>query len=240
MPEHNEPEKVWDEYDWERFLQAQDQKTEEYMELLDQYIDDPNRDQIIAKAMGWAHLLDMDDPEWEDPDFSEAQLELPETPCALSSGGPGDDFGMSDDDDEEDDDSDHEEGSESALFESHPLYQASFSLTLWIDRLFETLGELQNHPAATQLATHSAMASAKLAAALSDDDVDELGMTIAYLKRALKAITTALEASLVFAKEARLSASRRQQLHTRLFHVRDGIITLMGDYRKEWRRRFQP
>ena len=45
------------------------------------------------------------------------------------------------------------------------------------------------------MATHSALASAKLAAALSDEDVDEIGMTIAYLKRALKAITVSMDAA---------------------------------------------
>ena len=30
------------------------------MELLERYIDDPNRDQIIAREMGWYHLLDKD------------------------------------------------------------------------------------------------------------------------------------------------------------------------------------
>ncbi len=77
----------------------------------------------------------------------------------------------------------------------HPLYQASFALTVWIDQLFDELGDLQNHPSAVKLATQSAIASAKLAAALSDDDIDEIGMTIAYLKRALKAITNAMEAA---------------------------------------------
>jgi len=46
-----------------------------------------------------------------------------------------------------------------------------------------------------KLATHAALASAKLAAALSGDSLDEIGMTIAYLKRALKAITIAMEAA---------------------------------------------
>jgi len=64
-------------------------------------------------------------------------------------------------------------------------------------------------------------------------------MTIAYLKRALKAITIALEASLQFGRSARLSAEKREQLRKRLFHVRDGIIQLMGEYRDEWRRRFR-
>ena len=53
-----ESERMWDEYDWERFLQQQDQKTEKYMELLEKYLDDPQRDQIIAREMGWTQLLD--------------------------------------------------------------------------------------------------------------------------------------------------------------------------------------
>ena len=122
-------------------------------------------------------------------------------------------------------------------FELHPLYQASFALTVWIDQIFDEHDELQNHPSAVKLATNSAMASAKLAAALSDDDAEEIGMTIAYLKRALKAISNAIDANLVFVEEAKLSSHRRRQLHARLFHVRDGIIELMGDYRNEWRRR---
>src|SRR5947208_12341599 len=67
MPDDDDhPEKVWDEYDWERFLQEQDRKTEKYMELLERYIDDPNRDQIIAREMGWNHLLNKEGQEWAD------------------------------------------------------------------------------------------------------------------------------------------------------------------------------
>lgn len=220
MPEHNEPEKVWDEYDWERFLQQQDRKTERYMELLDKYVDDPERDQIIAKEMGWSHLMQGSEPEW-----AEVSFEMDE-----------------DDDDEEggeEDDADEGDGDDVAEnFELHPLYQASFALTVWIDQLFDELGEVQNHPSAVKLATNCAVASAKLAAALSDDDIDEIGMTLAYLKRALKAMTTALDASLQFGQAARLDSNRRGQLRSRLFQVRDGIIELMGEYRTEWRRRF--
>src|SRR5439155_6736398 len=93
-------------------------------------------------------------------------------------------------------------------FEMHPLYQASFALTIWIDQLFDELGDLQNHPSAVKLATQSAIASAKLAAALSDDDVDEIGMTIAYLKRALKAISNAMEAGVQLKKELNLTPER--------------------------------
>src|SRR5438552_19164235 len=56
-----ESERMWDEYDWERFLQQQDQKTEKYMQLLETYLDDPQRDEIIAREMGWTQLLDTKD-----------------------------------------------------------------------------------------------------------------------------------------------------------------------------------
>src|ERR1700681_3856125 len=59
MPDFDhESERAWDEHDWERFLQQQDHKTEKYMELLEKYLDDPQRDQIIAREMGWSQLLD--------------------------------------------------------------------------------------------------------------------------------------------------------------------------------------
>ena len=218
MADADEPDKVWDEYDWERFLQQQDRKTEKYMELLERFIDDPNRDQIIAREMGWYHLLDKDGEKWAETVDSMFDEEFEE-------------------DMEEDTAAAQIEGEDG--YEVHPLYQASFALTLWIDQLFEDLGDAQNKPSAVKLATHTAVASAKLAAALSDDDVDEIGMTIAYLKRALKAVTIAIEAAAQFRKDVRLSAEKYAALHQRLFQIRDGIILLMGEYRTEWRRRYE-
>ena len=123
-------------------------------------------------------------------------------------------------------------------FEEHSLYRAAFALTVWIDQLFDENSALQNEPSAVKLATHSALASAKLAAALSGEDADEIGMTIAYLKRALKAITTAMEAAGQLLTEKLITLPQHSVLQQRLFQVRDGIITLMGEYRTEWRRRF--
>jgi hypothetical protein len=217
MADRDEPDNIWDEYDWERFLQQQDRKTEKYMELLERYIDDPNRDQIIAREMGWTHLLDKDGREWAESVDSLFDEE----------------FAGEDGEGSEEESTEGEEG-----FEVHPLYQASFALTVWIDQLFEEASELQNLPAAVKLSTHAAVASAKLAAALSDDDVDEIGMTIAYLKRALKATMTGIEAAMQLRKEGALDSERFGTLNQRLFHIRDGIIQLMGEYRTEWRRRY--
>ena len=217
MPEPEEPERIWDEYDWERFLQQQDRKTEKYMDLLERYMDHPNRDQIIAREMGWYHLLDKDGEKWAENVDLRFDEEIQAAEAEAENGEAA-----------EDDDG----------FEVHPLYKASFALTVWIDQLFEELGNVQSQPAAVKLSTQAAIASAKLAAALSDDDVDEIGMTIAYLKRALKAIMNALDAAVQLHKEAGLEAERFAMLNQRLFQIRDGIIQLMGDFRGEWRRRF--
>src|SRR5213595_3382602 len=210
-----ESERIWDEYEWERFLQQQDGKTEKYMQLLETYLDDPDRDEIIAREMGWTQLLDAKD--WS----AEVDALLDE--------------GVTDDEEAVNTNRSAE------VFEEHDLYRAAFALTLWIDQLFDQKPTLQNEPAAVKLATHAALASAKLAAALSGDHLDEIGMTIAYLKRALKAITTSMDAAAQLRKAAGLiSRSDYLVLQQRLFEVRDGIVSLMGEYRAEWRRCFGP
>ena len=203
----HEPERAWDEYDWERFLQQQDHKTEKYMELLEKYLDDPNRDQIIARETGWTQLL-------EGKDWTQEVDALLEEDASAERAEPPDSF------------------------EEHSLYRAAFALTVWIDQMFDADSTLQNEPSAVKLATHAALASAKLAAALSGEDVDEIGMTIAYLKRALKAITLSIDGAAALLREKRISVAQHAVLLQRLFQVRDGIITLTGEYRGEWRRRF--
>ncbi len=221
MPGYDhEPNRAWDEYEWERFLQQQDHKTEKYMELLEKYLDHPQRDQIIAREMGWSQLLNGD--EWTD-----------EVDALLA-----DDASLDEDSDLEDEAEIEEPQGVPDSFEDHSLYRAAFALTVRIDRLFDENPPLQNEPSAVKLATHSALASAKLAAALSDDDVDEIGMTIAYLKRALKAITVSMEAGRQMVSERLITSREHSALEQRLFQVRDGIITLMGEYRGEWLRRF--
>ena len=248
-------ERVWDEYDWERFLQQQDRKTEKYMELLEKYLDDPNRDQIIAREMGWHHLLDENGKDWT------ADLDVlftaSETRAAKEANGDEDDADaetedededefedddLADDEDDEDLDDEDDEDDETAKavsrHDNHPLYQAASALAVYVDGVFDEHDPIAQHPAVVRLMTSSTLANVKLAAALSDDDVDELGMTIAYLKRALKAVTNALDASAQCQQEQLIDHEGIQDLRARIFQVRDGIISLMGHYRDEWRRRY--
>src|SRR5207248_6417606 len=113
---------------------------------------------------------------------------------------------------EEEDDLNPNEARAAETFEEHGHYQAALALTVWIDQLFDQKPLLQNEPAAIKLATHSALASAKLAAALSGNDVDEIGMTIAYLKRALKAITISLDAAAQLSSEKSVTGTQHSVL----------------------------
>ena len=118
-----EPDHTWDEYDWERFLQQQDHKTEKYMELLERYLDDPQRDQIIAREMGWTQSLGQSD--WSDE--VDALMSEESGESEQSDGRP-------------------EASVESSIdgFEDHGLYRAAFALTVWIDQLFDDDSSLQN------------------------------------------------------------------------------------------------
>ncbi|MBV9657792.1 MAG: hypothetical protein JO295_06750 [Verrucomicrobia bacterium] len=222
-------ERAWDEYDWERFLQQQDQKTEKYMELLEKYMDHPDRDALISKEMGWHHLLDENGKDWsEDLDalFSREMAQWSENESLQDA-----------EEDEHNAVSPDASADAPEIREQHPLYTLASALTQTVERLFQDRESVAQTPAAVRLTSNTALACVKLAAALGDDDVDELGMTIAYLKRALKAITDALEAAQACEHAGLLDDETARSVIARIFLLRDGIVQLMGECRSEWRRR---
>lgn len=211
-----EAPEVWDEYQWERFLQQQDRTTEKYFQLMEQYLDHPERDRLIAQEMGWslaAELEEEADEEFSANDF----LNQPE-----------------DDADADDEPSDEEY----ERFARSPIYQDTLKLHRWIHQWMEKNSDLQEDENAIRLATQAAVCGAKLAAALCGQDDSELGMTIAYLKRGLKAINEALEAGANLGRENRLPPRRLASLNQRLFRVRNQIVDLMRAYRTEWKSRY--
>ena len=214
MPEEN-PDKSWDEYDWERFLQEQERRTEKYMGLIEKYMDHPDRDSIIAREMGWTHLIGGETRDWEEE--VESSFE-----DALS------------------DDSGEKPGEEPVTFgfERHPLYRQTVAFSAELDEMFARMGDsVREHQTAISLRDETTLAAAKLAAALNDDDIDELGMSIAYLKRALRALTEALNSAAKLHEEALVEMPQFEMLRSRIFSIRDGIVSTMGDYRSEFRRR---
>lgn len=210
-----ETPEIWDEYQWERFLQQQDRNTEKYFGLLEKYLDHPDRDNIIAKEMGWESFDEERDAEWD-----EVAESLCEEEMSLSRQEP-----------------DCQEG-DFEEFARSPIYQDTLKLHTWINSWLDREQALKDHPEAIRLATRSAVCGAKLAAALCGDDCTELGMTIAYLKRGLKAANDALDAAARLAEEKKMAVRQRATLNKLLFRVRDRIVDLMSEYRAEWRKRY--
>ena len=209
-----ETPEIWDEYQWERFLQQQDRNTEKYFGLLEKYLDHPERDQIIAREMGWECFDDEIDNEWEEVAESLCEEEMKATKEEECEEGEFDEFARS------------------------PIYQDTVKLHTWINAWLDRDASLKDHPEAVRLATRSAVCGAKLAAALCGDDSTELGMTIAYLKRGLKAANDALDAGAKLAEDEKMTARQRGSLNRLLFKVRDRIVDLMSEYRSEWRKRY--
>ena len=54
-----------DEFEWELFLRASDRRVTRLGELLEKYHDCPDRDRLIARAMGWTEIAEMLEAELE-------------------------------------------------------------------------------------------------------------------------------------------------------------------------------
>lgn len=234
---------LWDEYQWERFLQQQDRKTEQYFSLFEQYSDHPERDEIIARAMGWNHqdFEEDDEEEWDDEDALDGEIYAE-----------GEAFEDADDSDEMDEDADFEDGEdgdeddeveveeeidEFDNLQNSEVYIQSMELNRRAFTLVEERAELKDHPAAVELATRVAICGAKLAAALCGDDMSEVGMTIAYLKRSLKAANDSLGAACRLREAGLIDSKDLASLTELIFPIRECLVDMMSEYRLELKRR---
>ncbi len=205
-------ENTWDEFRWERFLQEQEQRTEKYMDLLDKYMNHPKRDELIAEEMGWKHTEEDYADEWDEEILAAC---------------------------EEDEMEDEAEENEKMFgFERNPLYQQALAFNGELDEILDQLEEkAREHPAMNTLGTQVTLATAKLAAALNENDSDEIGMNIAYLKRALHALNIALTAAVQLRTQTVIEEPIFERLRGRLFAIRNDIVTITGEFRAEFRRR---
>src|SRR5436190_1708166 len=91
LQRHEPPEgKEWDEFDYEKFMRESDARTDKYAELLEKYMDHPDRDKIIAQEMGWTWLEEALDEEEQAKtsggDQKSAHVEEDDDPFAPSPG----------------------------------------------------------------------------------------------------------------------------------------------------------
>jgi hypothetical protein len=227
---------AWDEQRWEKFLREGDKRSEEYMALLNMFGDEPNGHNIIARAMGWHHLVtfcgrppsqesckrcdnaarcplyqnleaaDGFDPPEADPEW--AGPEVPHLSCC---------------EDEDEDDP-------WAQRREHPMIKEAGRLACAGYELFGGDPPAELVEPMRRLRGHLTAACGQLAAGLGDDDfqLEMIGLTIAYLKRAFNSMCLALGAL--------SEVHQRSEASDDLAAFRDRLETLRGGTEKQIQR----
>ncbi len=216
-----------DEFAWERQLQESDAMTRRYMELIEVYLDHPEREQIIAHEMGWDGydgIFDHDDDlvySGESPYDSDDDDDdyLPLEPLA------------------------HTEGRDWIRSRDgkirHPLSDRAASLAMRMWRICKENGLTDSNgdgDADIQTMLFNAQTiSAKLAGALDslayEDDPDG-AFVVACLKRALNHFGQAITSTSLVSQKNRLSPAVIQGFRDEIFAIRQDVLALMKHYRQ--------
>ena len=214
-------EEEWDEFRCEELLRESDARGEKYRQLLEKYLDHPDRDQIIAHEMGWTWMEnaleekpDQADEAADTEDSLSFETELP-----------------SPDPSREGIDWVRDEDGEIA----HPIQKRA------TDMLYSLLDELraagnpeQQHAGLADFVSHTMILSGKLAGALGSlarGWDSEAGLTIASLKRALEILHQALTAAGSLGPDTPFPLARIEYFRDELFSIREEIIALMATLR---------
>jgi hypothetical protein len=244
------------EFEWEQFMRRSDTRGERYGEILEKYMNTPDRDRKSAQLMGWDWLNDALDSAGVDS-VSDIEIKAEHK----STFNPSLPFSVDDDDDDgaahwfDDIDGENLPAPEpnpatkgihwiddEVFGVCHPTYKLGRSLGHDMIDAFRAagIGHDENYdPVAEpafdmQFKLHNA--TAKLAGALGqmpyeDIRVSDPGFVIACLKRSLGHLTEALNAYPRALATGKLN-DRLPEFQERMFGLRDAIIELMETLRK--------
>jgi hypothetical protein len=238
VPWHKEE---WDEFDHEKLLRESDARTDKFGELMEKYMDHPDRDRIIAREMGWDHITEMmDEKEAQEKDGEAGEGSATESAHDdASAESKEDDWNSGDYVEPEPDPS--TEGKDWIRTEDgdikHPLSHRAFESAMDLWHRAEELGlkDDMDEDLAT-LWQEFCTVGAKLAGALDglarDRSIGELAHNIARMKRGLTHLHAA-QAALVKVEEKQLLPAEDLE-HTRaeLFGIREEMLRLMEEFRK--------
>lgn len=212
-------DEIWDEFKWEEFLKEQDKKVDRYMELFYRYRDDPNRDEIIAREMGWTWFLDEEetaDEELFDEDDDVEEGEEWKIAAGIE-----------------------DKSYEVDSFEKSPLYQKAHVFAVNALRFADQLPEkFRSDSSVVDFISNATIAGAKVAGAtgIGDDDLNDIGCNIAYCKRGLSAANLAI-AALNEMKEKRIVAGETYlRLVKEATEVRNAIAAHILELREKFNR----
>jgi hypothetical protein len=229
--EHPDELEKWDEFDFEKSLRESDALTDKYLELLDKYGDSPESEQLINKEMGW----DKERREGEEDDGDSGgrfDVEEMNRICAEA-------------EEEEPEPDPTTEGVDwirvkDELGEDirHPLQHRCFEDSMWLWKQVEERGlKDEEDEELGQLIGEYQITGAKLAGALNSlaygRDTHEPGFIVACLKRALDHLHKAQAALEKVASKKILPIEVIAKTRTDLFGIREEILRLMNEFRKE-------
>ena len=214
------------EFEWEQFMKHSDRRSERFGEVLDKFMDDPDRTQKVDETMGW-NLAERtgeageQSQEWQDngDDFLDVDMdEIPELiPNPLTKGK----YWVLD-----------ERGNP-----RHPLCIRTFDLGIRMYHICKEAGfEGKDHDEdIAEMVFQTQSTSAKLAGALNslayeDFPLREPGFIVAYLKRALNLLKEALNAHHRVVERGLLS-EHVGNFGSELFAIRDDILVLIQEFR---------
>lgn len=205
------------EFQWEQELREADRRAEAYQEAFDRYKDHPERERLIAEAMGW----DVEELDELTDELSEVSGNMqPDDPLILIENASH----IAGDDEEQ----------------HHPLCRRAMNFALNLQREAEDRGLLdadavRESPVLTVIVSIIALGG-KLAAALdpmSEGLAPETGFVIAMLKRAQIPLNEALHAlsSIEMRRLSRDTRSWLTKVRNELFDLRNEILDVMKELR---------
>ncbi len=240
------PDKEWDEFDYEKLMRECDARTDKYGELLDKYLDHPDRDRIIAREMGWTRLEEAPEAEEEaENDPSKPSAASGEEACDISRDEPEarEDSNLPCEIPDEVPPLEPDPATEGVDwvrcrdgFICHPLVKRAMDggIALW-DKYEEHGLDKTEHEALTVLLSEYQIVGAKLAGALDSlaygRDVHEGPFIVACLKRALQHLHAAQAALEKVAAANLLPAEVAACTRAELFSLREETLKLMKEFR---------
>jgi hypothetical protein len=232
-------EKEWDEFDYEKFMRESDARTDKYGELLDKYMDHPDRDRIIAKEMGWGWLEEALDEQKEPEEESKAEEQFAPDADGEFEGNVEEGFEFPDDlPDLQPDPA--TEGVDWVRDKhghtSHPLALRALDRSVALWRKCDELGLRKTEDEdICDLISEYQITSAKLAGALNGlaygRDLREGAFIVAYLKRALGHLHAAQGALEKVTPKKVLPEDTVETVRKELFEIREEILRLMDEFR---------
>jgi len=222
-PENDKP---MDEFEWERFMKEADKRSEKYGKLLEKYMEHPNRDEIVAREMGWDRLADdlkaydeaVENGDVDPFDFDEEGFEE-SVPNPLTEG------------------IDWIVGSH-----GHPVHPLQEQATETVMELLHEckdsglLIECSGNDELQEMLFNGQCVGAKLAGALNGlacDRITDGAFVVACLKRALPYFDSMMQAMDKVRKKELLASERLQRFSTDMFAIRAEIVQLIDRFRNE-------